>query len=513
MHAIVRDPGLAAQKSHDCIIIGAGVYGIALALQATRLGLTCLLIERNDFGGSTTFNHLRTVHGGLRYLQNLDLPRFFESVSERRWFLREFPGLATPLPCLMPLYGNGPYRPPVFRIALALNDLLSLGRNRGVAPGQELPAGRVVDASEVARLFPQVDRQGLQGGAVWYDGGMASPQLLVMEMLKRACDAGATALNYLEAKELIVEEQTVKGVHCLDQESGAMHTFRSEVIINAAGPSCRAFAATFDRDRPELFRASLAWNVLFNRPALAAHSLAIRPKRPDSRMYFVHGFNGLIMGGTIHAPWSGGPDPMPTAEEVTAYIDDLNLTVPGLNLQPNDVLQIYPGLLPARELGSAKLAVREVIHDHGANGGPKGAYSLSGVKFTTARLVAEKTLKLIFPGQRSRPTTAAAPKNAAAEGLFPFGWLPEATDSTWRERLQRIIRQEAVCHLDDLLLRRTSLGDNPLRAVAAAADIALLFDWDEPRRAEEVHRLIEFFRRRTIAPEQFRAVTNGGINA
>ena len=98
MHAIVRDPRLAARKSHDCIVVGAGIYGIALALQATRLGLTCLLIERGDFGGSTTYNHLRTVHGGLRYLQSLDLPRFFESVSERRWFLREFPGLATPLP-------------------------------------------------------------------------------------------------------------------------------------------------------------------------------------------------------------------------------------------------------------------------------------------------------------------------------------------------------------------------------------------------------------------------------
>ena len=503
MRTIIRDPLLAAKTTYDCIVVGAGIYGISLALQASRMGLSCLLLEKNDFGGATTFNHLRTVHGGLRYLQSLDLRRFFESVGERSWFLREFPGLATPLPCLMPLYGNGPYRPSIFRVALALNDLLSWNRNREVAPGQELPAGRVVDAATVFRLFPQIDRQGLQGGAIWHDGGLASPQLLVMEMLKRACAAGATALNYLEAQELLTEEGQVRGIRGMDHEHGQRIEFLGNVVINAAGPCCRAFAAGFDQDRPELFRASIAWNVLFNRTSLAAHSLAIRPKRPNSRMYFVHGFNGLLMGGTIHAPWNGGSDPMPTPEEVGAFIDDLNLTVPGLALQPADVLQIYPGLLPAREEGSARLAVREIIHNHGATGGPQGVYSVSGVKFTTARLVAEKTLRMIFPERRPVAQPDQVWDTGTSDGHFPFAWLPQAADTNWPERLRGIIHREAVCHLDDLLLRRTSLGDNPLRAAAIALDIARLFDWEAPRRTEEVLRLLDFFRKRTIMPELF----------
>ncbi len=503
MPTIIRNPQSAAQKTYDCIIAGAGIYGIALAHQAANIGLSCLLIDKNDFGGATTYNHLRTVHGGLRYLQNLDLPRFFESVQERSWFLREFPGLATPLPCLMPLYGNGPYRPSVFRIALAVNDLLSWNRNHGVAIGQQLPPGRVIDAATVAQMFPLVDKQGLQGGAVWYDGGMASPQLLVMEMLKRANAAGATALNYVEAQELLVEDHKVRGLRGLDHQTGHTIEFRGNVVINTAGPSCRAFAAKFDRDRPELFHASIAWNVLFNREALANHSLAIRPKRPGSRMYFVHGFNGLIMGGTIHAAWSGGLDPMPTEKEVEAFITDLNLTVPGLNLRPDDVLQIYPGLLPAREEGSDRLAVREIIHNHGAEGGPQGVYSVSGVKFTTARLVAEKTLKSIFPGRPPFVAHHSSRDMGAIGGLFPFSWLPEATDTSWQERLRRIIHEEAVCHLDDLLLRRTSLGDNPIRAVTAAADIAYLFDWDKPRREEELRRVLDFFHKRTLNPGLF----------
>ena len=163
MTAINRQPRLAAEKEYDLIIIGGGIYGVSLAMQASAMGLTNLLVERKDFGWGTTYNHLRTIHGGLRYLQNLDLPRFFESVSERRWFLENFPGLAKPLPCLMPLYGNGPYRPSVFRVALAANDILSFNRNKGVARGQELPAGKVLSPKETCSLFPLVDQQGLLG--------------------------------------------------------------------------------------------------------------------------------------------------------------------------------------------------------------------------------------------------------------------------------------------------------------------------------------------------------------
>ena len=107
----------------DLIIVGGGVYGIMLALESARRGLKALLLERGDFGGATSRNSLRIVHGGLRYLQTFDLLRFREHVSERRWFMRHFPDLVEPLACLMPLYGKGIYRTSVFRAASALNEL------------------------------------------------------------------------------------------------------------------------------------------------------------------------------------------------------------------------------------------------------------------------------------------------------------------------------------------------------------------------------------------------------
>src|SRR5690606_18835162 len=135
---IYRDLQRAQEARHDLIVVGGGVHGVMMALEAARRGLRPLLIERGDLGSGTRWNSLRIVHGGLRYLQSFDLPRYRESVAERRWFMRNLPDLVAPLPCLMPLYGNGLRRPMIFRVALKLNDLLSARRNDGVAEASRI---------------------------------------------------------------------------------------------------------------------------------------------------------------------------------------------------------------------------------------------------------------------------------------------------------------------------------------------------------------------------------------
>ena len=99
---IPRLPVESASKQYDLLVIGGGIYGIALAFEAARRDYRTLLLERDDFGGGTSWSSLRIIHGGLRYLQTLDLRRFRESLAERRWFLRHCPDLVRPLPCLRP---------------------------------------------------------------------------------------------------------------------------------------------------------------------------------------------------------------------------------------------------------------------------------------------------------------------------------------------------------------------------------------------------------------------------
>ena len=497
MTKIIREPASAAKETYDLIVVGGGIYGAMLSLEASRRGLCSLLMEQDDFGGATSFNSLRIIHGGLRYLQSLDLPRFRESVGERRWFLQTFPGLVEVLPCLMPLYGDGLRRSFVLRTVLRTNDFLSCKRNRGVRPDRHVRPGRVIDAHQTRQIFRSVDTQGLEGGAIWYDAFMPNSQRLLVEILRWSCEYEATTLNYVEARRLLTTKEGVAGVMAIDQGTGECHEYKARVIVNACGPWCRDMARRFDRDKPTLFRSSIAWNVLLNREPLSDHGVAVAPKKPGGRTYFLLPWKAKLLAGTGHAPWFGCQEkPMPPTEDLQEFLNDLNLAVPSLELDQNDILYVFAGLLPVTIVGTVDLAIREVIFSHGVNGGPRGLYSISGVKFTTARLVAEKTLRQIFPenqvSQDTEKTAFRPPQDAQSErGIFNFDWSPPAKDPKWKDALQLLIVEEAVQHLDDLIFRRTTLWENPSRALEIAPLVCELFDWDDARCREEIERVTQ----------------------
>jgi glycerol-3-phosphate dehydrogenase len=163
-----------------------------------------------------------------------------------------------------------------------------------------------------------------------------------------------------------------------------------------------------------------------------------------------------------------------------------------------DVLQIFPGLLPAKEEGSDRLAVREIILDHFEKGGPKGLYSVSGVKFTTARLVAEKTLKQIFGQEFNLDSSdGRKPLSERELGIVKKDWAFKQSDG-WDNTFKEIIHNESVVHLDDLIIRRTTLGDDPQRALENSQKICALFGWDENRRKYETNRLENFYNMRKL---------------
>jgi glycerol-3-phosphate dehydrogenase len=269
--------------------------------------LRVLLVERGDFGEATSYNSLRIIHGGLRYLQNLDFGRFRESVTDRQWFLRNFPDLIRPLPCLMPLYGVGVRRPLVFRFALLLNDALSRNRNEGLGPDSRLPPGKVISAQEVLSIFPLAEAQGMQGGAVWYDAFMANSQRVVIEVLHWACRLGATALNYMEAVSLVKATSNVTGIVAIDRLQGSQLEFRAPLVVNATGPWCAEVATKIAGKQSSIPHNSLAWNVLFKRPAVSTCGVAVARQTSESQTYFMVPWHGRLLAGTGHGPWHGDP--------------------------------------------------------------------------------------------------------------------------------------------------------------------------------------------------------------
>lgn len=398
---IRRDPKGASRERYDLIVVGGGVYGIMIALEATRRGLHPVLLERAEFAAATSANSLRVLHGGLRYLQRLDLRRSLESIDERAWWLRNFPDHTRPLPCLMPLYGEGLRRPLALRVALGLNELLC--RVRG---GDLLPQGRVIGPDAVREIFPGVDPDGLKGGALWYDAFAHDTPRLLLEVLRWACAEGAVALDQVEATGLLVESGWSTGVRARDVENDAELHFRAPVVINAAGPWVPAFATACGGHAPGLV-PTLAWNVAFRRPALADHALAVRPRRKSGQTYFLVPWQNMLLAGTGHAVWCEGPERVRVPESLLlTYIAELNAAVPGLRLKDDEVVRVFAGLLPGRRAGTADLAERPVIVDHRAAGGPAGLYSVIGVKLTTARAVAARVLARAFPSAAMRPVPA-----------------------------------------------------------------------------------------------------------
>jgi glycerol-3-phosphate dehydrogenase len=491
---IGRNAGAAAGRTYDLIVVGGGIHGIMLCLEAGLRDKRALLLEKDDFHGATSWNHLRTIHGGLRYLQSLDLPRYFESVAERRWFLANFPALIEVLPCLMPLYGRGLKRPSVMRAALLLNDILSLGRNRGVSRPRRLPRGRITGRHFTRGAFPQVDRKGLQASALWYDGAVPEHQRLAMEILRWSCALGGAALNYVEAEDLLLRNAEVRGVRAVDRQTGTRHEFRAAVVINAAGPWCRQLAQKFDRDYPALFRKRLLlFNVLFRRKALSEYALALVPPQRPSRAYFVHNWKNRMLAGTGEVLLEGenaGPDPQP--EHVAAFLADLNDAVPELELSEKDIEHVYPGILPTTPGG--RQARREVIVCHGDHDGPTGLYSVSGAKYTTARHVAERCLRRIFPGA-SRQESPAPPAEAnSGRGFFAYDWNPDEAGSEALAFVRAMIEEEAVVHLDDLLFRRCGLGENRRRLAEILPRLRPLFPWSDLRWQQESERLKNLLR-------------------
>ncbi len=497
-----RDINSAKKNNYDLIIIGGGFYGVMIAYESACRGLKTLLLERNDFGSATSFNSLRIVHGGLRYLQTLDIHRFKESVGERKWFLKNFPTLTKPITCLMPLYNKGLQRNSIMWAALNLNDILSLNRNKSVPSQNNLLNGKVISAEKVKKIFPGVDTKELKGGAIWNDGSIDDSQIVLLEILKAASENGCTPLNYVEVKDIITKDNQIKGVVAIDKETNEEIKFNSSIVVNSTGPWSRTLAKNFHKDFKNLFKYSIAWNALFDIDALSDHALAITPPKDNAKAYFLRPWKGKLFAGTVHEELDKVKDnPMPSEESINSFIADLNLSIPNLNLTRNQILKIFTGILPVKKEGTDQLAVREVIIDHSEHDGPKGLYSLSGVKLTTSRLVAEKVLDKIFGKKlkQNRTEIKFPVKSEREYGIFDFNWDSSKDTNGWKDILKSKIENEEVVHLQDLILRRTSIGNNPITAINQAPAISKLFDWDEEKIKNEINDLKEYYRNRGLA--------------
>jgi len=520
------------------------VYGAAITREAATRGLRAVLIEQNDFCSGASANSLKIIHGGLRYLQQMDLPRVFESIRERSILLRTAPHLVDPLSCIMPTRPTLMKSRLILSLGTALNDMLSAGRNRGLDPSRRLAACRTLSKAACLERLPGLRDAGITGGAIWHDAMGYDTERIVISMIMDACDAGAMAANYVKARELIVEDGTVVGVRAEDVLSGETLMIRSQLVINAAGTWSSELlgqsSAAFTHPCRHLV---LGINLILKRgpSAQMAAGLTAGAGTPSGgRLFFFVPWRGVTMAGTYYRPHEGSVDSAAVTDaDIEAYLAALNSCYPGLVLTRDDILMMHAGVIPGTRVAQAGEEPPLLRHfrlvDHANTDGVEGLLTVLGVKYTTARDVAQRTMSLAIKrldGPVVRSTTAVRPlpgdvmgnvadfreaalKRYAAHSapvverlLRLYGCGIDAllggqavepvlagSDDVLAAEIRHVIANEMPLTLADLIFRRTGIGSsgqpNPLLLHACAALMAEAYGWDTSRREAEVEAVIE----------------------
>ncbi|WP_405375220.1 MULTISPECIES: FAD-dependent oxidoreductase [unclassified Microbacterium] len=505
---IHRDP-LTDAGTVDVLIIGGGITGAAIAYEASSRGLSVVLIEKADFGGATSAATGKLIHGGLRYLKNLEIGLVRESLAERRTLSRIAPGLVAPIEMVLPDPGL------VEHVGLTAYDLLSFDRNR-VAATHRIPRHRSLSRRELAgRGLGHLSR-----GILYSDAMMLSPERLTLAFLRSAVAHGARVANYVRAEEVLVRRGRVVGALTHDAVTGSPGQVRARVTVNASGPWARdvlrAQAGTSAAVGPAPAVRSEGIYLL-TRPLTDTMVLTVSP----SGHFSFAPWRGRTLIGPTETPYRGAVDDWRlTGQSIDRFIAEINANsrLP-VALERSDVVAAYGGLRPLTETAGAdtyRASRASELTDHASDGLP-GLVSANGGKYTTSRAFAEKTVGRLarIAGRRVGVSrTAHVPLDAADLPDIASATLVQklyGTDADAVHALARAdrrlaapttddgeilagvafaARHEAVVHLTDILLRRTGVGQrgDPGEAVLRqAAEVAgAELHWSSSRRAEEL---------------------------
>jgi glycerol-3-phosphate dehydrogenase len=481
--SLTRDLDRLSSRTFDLLVVGGGIYGLTVACDATRRGLSVALIEKHDFGSGTSFNHLRTIHGGLRYLQTLDIARARESVRERRALARIAPWAVRPCAFVLPLYRSLTRGKAALSVAFLLDRIIAGDRNEGLAASHRLPAGRVLNRDEAQQAYPDLRPLDIDGAAVWYDYVTTEPDRLTLAWALAASRGGAALANYVTATALTTADGAVSGAEAVDTVTGAPLYIRARAVVNATGGHLNQLL--------EPFRASVdlpllqAMNLVTTLPAPDA---AIGGQSASGRALFLVPWKGRALFGTWESPTTRAPGDLAVHDaDVDAFVGELNQAFPSRRLTRADVTLVHRGIVPARIRRGAPptLEGHELVFEHRAEGLAR-LISVAGTKYTTARGVAARIV------DRLLDLLGEAPRRCDTDVLpLPF------VDLSGDDLLRHAAAHESVVTLADAVVRRTSLGalGRPDAATLdhAAGLVGATLGWAPDRVREEIAALLRMY--------------------
>lgn len=535
---------LAAQPL-DVLVIGGGITGAGVALDAAARGYRVGLVERGDFASGTSSWSTKLVHGGIRYLPELDVALVREALIERGRLLRNAPHLVHPLAFVLPLYASSrhpvglPIAPP---FGIGLGAILDMGLwVYDVLAGKEnVGAHRRISREQTITRASSLTPEGVKTGYIYYDAQTDDTRLTIT-VLRTAQACGALLASYTEATRFSRTSGRIDGVwlrNTLDPDGGET-LIRAKHIVNATG----VWAEQTERlagEEPELHIApSKGVHLVFDRETLGIGEEAIvLPETEDGRIIFIVPWQSRVLVGTTDTPVREIEHPTPTNDDIAYLLDHLNRYL-RRRVTREDIITSYAGnrpLLRVWRRGNSRPA--RLSRSHEVVESEAGLISVSGGKLTTYRRMAQDvvdridrdeqrtvqhpTLKLLLRGSRgwaeARPAVRAQGAELGladdiithlggaygAEALAVLALVREdemlgvrlLPDLPYiRAEVVYACREEMALTLEDVLQRRTHIAlEDRLRGTAIAGDVAQLMarelGWDEQEQLRQIERYL-----------------------
>ena len=469
------------KRNFDIIIIGGGITGAGILLEASKKGLSCALIEQKDFAWGTSSRSGKLVHGGLRYLKEGQVSTTLHSVTERDRMLEYYKGLVEPLGFLVPIKKHDFSYRLMIKTGLTIYDILA-----------KKWVHRYHEANDFQMMLPSIRKAEDPSGYTFQDA-VTDDARLVIEIIKESIQNGAVALNYTKAFDLIKNKRgDVKGLLIKDMLNDDEYELKGDVVINATGVWAGDFHSKIkQQQRLRPLRGSHLLFPNWRFPLPQAVSIA-HPR--DRRPIYLLPWKGATLIGTTDVDHQQTLLNEPNISQNEAYylFEALEYWFPSLELTPSDLLSTISGVRAVIDTGKkdpSKESREHIIwNDH-------GLISVTGGKLTAFRYVAQNVLKEAKKYIKHSKKTLKRSPNQQNNYLFDTKEYKQqdnliaGTPFSWSD-LKDSIQNEWVNDLSDLLLRRTRIGlTAPNGAIPLLDEIQLQLepftDWDWTQKRTE----------------------------
>ncbi len=378
-------------------IIGGGATGAGIAVDAAARGLQVVLLEQNDFGKGTSSRSTKLVHGGVRYLQQGNIPLVMEALKERGLLLQNAPHLVHNLEFVVPNYLW--WEAPFYGIGLKMYDFLA--GSHGFGPS------KILSHDEVLKRIPMLEPEGLRGGVIYHDGQFDDSRLLI-NLLQTAEEQGAAVLNYARVIKLTKSSSgAVDGLVFRDEESDGEQAIAARCVINATGAFCDAVRRMDEAAAMPMIAPSQGVHLVLPREFLSGDSAIMVPHTPDGRVMFAVPWHDHVVVGTTDTPVAAATlEPRAQEREIDFILGTAGQYMARRPAR-SDILSVFAGIRPLVKAGS-RASTAALSRDHTIQISASGLITTAGGKWTTYRKMAEDTVnraleRMTWP-QRPCPT-------------------------------------------------------------------------------------------------------------